>query len=42
LAENIQAFISFIVNNKPTGVKGHFIKSVCVSGTMTPGIHIAV
>jgi large subunit ribosomal protein L1 len=42
LAENIQAFINFIVNNKPTGVKGHFIKSVCVSGTMTPGIHIAV
>lgn len=42
LAENIQAFINFIVNNKPAGVKGHFIKSVCVSGTMTPGVFIAV
>ncbi len=42
LAENIKAFVDHIVGNKPTGVKGHFVKSVCVSGTMTPGIHIAV
>lgn len=42
LAENIKAFIDHIVNSKPTGVKGQFVKSVCVSGTMTPGIHVAV
>ncbi len=41
LAENIQAFIDHIHHLKPHAVKGHYIKSITVSGTMTPGLQIA-
>lgn len=41
LTENIQAFINLVTGMKPAGVKGHYIKSVFLSGTMTPGIRIA-
>src|SRR5262249_18456753 len=41
LAENIQAFIDYIHGLKPSGVKGHYVKSIAVSGTMSPGIRIA-
>ncbi len=41
LAENIQAFIDHVNGMKPSGVKGHYVKSVFVSGTMTPGIRVA-
>ena len=40
LVENIQSFIHHIQNMKPSGVKGHYIKSVCISATMSPGIRI--
>jgi len=40
LAENIEAFVKFIVNLKPSSVKGHYIRNVVVSGTMSPGIRI--
>jgi large subunit ribosomal protein L1 len=42
LAENIQSFINHILGAKPSSVKGHYVKSIAVSGTMTPGIRIAV
>jgi large subunit ribosomal protein L1 len=42
LTENIQTFINHVLGIKPSGVKGHYVKSVCVSGTMTPGIRIAM
>jgi large subunit ribosomal protein L1 len=41
LAENIRAFIDHILHMKPTGVKGVYVKSITVSGAMTPGLKIA-
>jgi large subunit ribosomal protein L1 len=41
LVENIQAFINQIQNMKPHTVKGHFVKSIAISATMSPGIRIA-
>ncbi len=40
LEENLRAIINEIVKNKPTGVKGTFIKNVSLSSTMSPGIKI--
>jgi large subunit ribosomal protein L1 len=40
LQENIQAFIQFVTNLKPTSVKGQYIKSVTVSATMSPGLPV--
>ena len=40
LEENIRAIVAEIVKNKPTGVKGTFIKNVSLSSTMSPGIKI--
>ena len=40
LEENIRAIVAEIVKNKPTGVKGTFIKNVSLSLTMSPGIKI--
>jgi large subunit ribosomal protein L1 len=42
LAENIQAFINHVLGMKPHSVKGHYVKSVTVSATMSPGVRIAV
>jgi large subunit ribosomal protein L1 len=42
LAENIQAFINQILSSKPASVKGHFVKSVAISATMSPSVRIAV
>jgi large subunit ribosomal protein L1 len=40
LRENIEAFIRHIQGIKPASVKGHYIKSISVSATMTPGLRI--
>ena len=40
LEENLRAIVNEIVKNKPTGVKGTFVKNVSVSSTMSPGIKI--
>ena len=40
LEENLRAVVNEIVKNKPTGVKGTFIKNVSLSSTMSPGIKI--
>ena len=40
LEENLRAMVNEIVKNKPTGVKGAFIKNVSLSSTMSPGIKI--
>jgi large subunit ribosomal protein L1 len=40
LEENVRAIINEIVKNKPTGVKGTFVKNVSISSTMSPGIKI--
>jgi large subunit ribosomal protein L1 len=40
LVENAQALISSIVKAKPATAKGRYVKSIAVSSTMGPGIHI--
>ena len=40
LEENVRAIINEIVKNKPTGVKGTFVKNVSISSTMSPGLKI--
>ena len=42
LVDNAQAFIDAILKLKPASTKGHFVKKVAISGTMTPGVHVAV
>ena len=40
LAENLDAFVSVILRNKPSVVKGTYLKNVSISSTMGPGIKI--
>lgn len=42
LRSNLAATISTVSTNKPSGVKGTFIKSISVSATMSPGINLDV
>ena len=41
LEENINAFLDHVRRNKPTGVKGQFIKKAVVGLTMSPGVSLA-
>ena len=40
LAENLTSFVSDVIKNKPSGVKGTFIKNITISSTMGPGIKL--
>ncbi len=40
LEENLHAFMDAIVRAKPAAAKGHYVRSVTVSSTMGPGIHL--
>lgn len=42
LKDNISSFIEHIRRLKPASSKGQYIKKVCVSGTMSPGIMLEV
>jgi large subunit ribosomal protein L1 len=42
LVDNIKAFIDHIVGMQPSSVRGQYVKSVSISGTMTPGVRVAV
>ena len=42
LVDNIQAFIEHVRSLQPSSVRGVFVKSISISGTMTPGIMVAV
>ncbi len=42
LAANVTAFVDAIKAAKPTGVKGHYVRSITVAGTMTPGIPVTM
>ena len=42
LAENITVFVNQIRNAKPTGVKGNYVLSITLAGTMTPGIAVSI
>lgn len=40
LEENLRAIVNEIVKNKPTAVKGTFVKNISVSTTMGPGVKV--
>ena len=40
LVENAETFINQITKMKPSTTKGHYIHSITVSGTMTPGVQV--
>jgi large subunit ribosomal protein L1 len=40
LKENIEAFVQNIKDNKPTGAKGEFIKTITITSTMGVGIKV--
>jgi large subunit ribosomal protein L1 len=42
LAANVTAFVEQIKAVKPSGVKGHYIKSITVAATMTPGVPVTM
>ena len=42
LEENLRAIVAEIVKNKPTSVKGTFVKNVSISSTMSPGIKVSL
>lgn len=42
LIENINAFVAHISKIKPTAAKGAYIKKMCISATMTPGITVGI
>ena len=40
LEENLRAIVAEIVKNKPSAVKGTFVKNISISSTMSPGIKV--
>lgn len=41
LVENIQAFMDFIQSLRPQTIKGTYVRSITIAGTMSPGVPIA-
>ena len=42
LVANFEHFLAMIEKRKPASAKGHYIKKCVISGTMTPGVQVAV
>jgi len=40
LVENVHAFLNTVIRLKPATAKGQYIKSIAISSTMSPGVHI--
>jgi large subunit ribosomal protein L1 len=40
LVENVEAFVSHIKKIKPAAAKGTYIKKMCISATMSPGLTV--
>jgi len=40
LVENIEAFVAHIKKIRPTAAKGTYLKKMCISATMSPGITV--
>jgi len=42
LVENIETFVGHIKKVKPAAAKGIYIKKICLSATMSPGVQISI
>lgn len=42
LQENIETLINYVMSLKPSSVKGAYVKSVAVCGTMSPAVRVAM
>lgn len=42
LVENVEAFVAHIKRIKPSGAKGTYIKKMCLSATMSPGVEVSL
>ena len=42
IAENVKAFVDAINKAKPAGAKGTYLKAICLSSTMGPGVKLNV
>ena len=42
LVENIEAFVSHIKKVKPAATKGTYVKKMCISATMSPGVLVSI
>lgn len=42
LKANVSAFIDHIRRMKPSAAKGQYVKKICLSGTMTPSVHLEI
>ena len=42
IKDNVSAIIEAVVRNKPAGAKGTYIRSITLTSTMGPGIHLDV
>lgn len=40
LKDNVKTLLQTIIRLKPSSAKGNYLRSVCISNTMGPGIHI--
>jgi large subunit ribosomal protein L1 len=40
LVDNIEMFLAYIRKQRPTTVKGAFIKKVCIAASMSPSVQI--
>ena len=40
LKENIEALVEAIIKAKPSAAKGHYLRSMSISATMTPGVKV--
>jgi large subunit ribosomal protein L1 len=40
LKENIVAFVDHIRRMRPAAAKGTYLKTICLSGSMTPAVHV--
>ena len=41
LSENVDALLKFLRSIKPSSSKGQYVRNICISATMTPGLIIA-
>ncbi|WP_146346111.1 50S ribosomal protein L1 [Falsiphaeobacter marinintestinus] len=42
LVENVRAFIGAVAKARPSGAKGTYLKKICLSSTMGPGVSVDV